>query len=272
MVVSKHEQLARNELAQAYRIATRLGLSEMGAGLISSRLPPRAPQDSGADPALAEYLLLGDLRKLWPDWTRVEAGDLSTVQQTHRGEFKLVNSPTDARVPPYVHAAWQLHFSMHCQCPQFKYVMHVHTPEMAIFSGLKAPRLLRFGQDQARVVEFRRHRYTDPPEKLCENLGRSRVLLLDNHGLLVVGASLAEVVMQAYEVNRAVKTQLLALAAVGGDESRLSPWSAVEWRGNLDFRVQMARDGDASIGCFDGDVWFPEWIGLTAADETRAKL
>ena len=32
------EQLARDELAQAYRIAARLGLSEMGAGLINARL------------------------------------------------------------------------------------------------------------------------------------------------------------------------------------------------------------------------------------------
>ena len=96
--------------------------------------------------------------------------------------------------------------------------MNVQTPELAIFSGLKESRLLLFGQDQARVVAFGRHSYSDPPTKLSENLGSSRVLLLNHHGLHVE-RSAAEVVMQAYEVNRAVKTQLLALAAVGGDES-----------------------------------------------------
>lgn len=63
---------------------------------------------------------------------------------------------------------------------------------------------------------------TDEIERLGTDLGpTARVMLLRNHGVLVGGATVAEMMTIAYFVHKACAIQCKAMAAVGGDVSAL---------------------------------------------------
>ena len=72
-------------------------------------------------------------------------------------------------------------------------------------------------------------------ERMAEVLGDNRILLMRNHGALVVGPSVAAAYLDVYQLERACMYQLLALA--GGGAMQLIPEDVAS------ASSQQARDG-----------------------------
>jgi ribulose-5-phosphate 4-epimerase/fuculose-1-phosphate aldolase len=78
----------------------------------------------------------------------------------------------------------------------------------------------------------------DERERLLKNLGDSDVMLLRNHGTLAAGRTVAEAFNNAYRLERACRTQLLAQSAK--DEILLPSPSVVEKTSHL-YKPEVRR-------------------------------
>ena len=72
-------------------------------------------------------------------------------------------------------------------------------------------------------------------EHMAEVLGQKRVLMMRNHGAMIVGDSVARAYLDAYQLERACMYQLLAVS--GGGEMQLIPEAIASEMG------QLARQG-----------------------------
>ena len=81
-------------------------------------------------------------------------------------------------------------------------------------------------------------------QRLVANLAQHDGLILENHGTLTVGRSVAEAYMLMHHLERAARAQLSAMAATGGQVLRVSDAVAAhtqaQWLGD-----GAERDGDA---------------------------
>lgn len=58
-------------------------------------------------------------------------------------------------------------------------------------------------------------------EHIAEAIGNKKAMILQNHGLLTASDSVEATVFWYVSLEKLCQTQLLALAAVGGDESKI---------------------------------------------------
>jgi ribulose-5-phosphate 4-epimerase/fuculose-1-phosphate aldolase len=187
------ERQLRMELAAACRLAARLGWQEAVANHFSL-----AVSEDGKS-----FLM----NRRWRDFSVIRASELALLDA---GETEL---PTDIDV-----TAWAIHGSLHRLLPQARCVMHVHPTYATALSALQDPRLLPIDQTSARffnrvAIDDEYGGFADNSaegERLAAALGGRKILLMRNHGLMVTGASVAEVFDLLYHFERAARSLLLA--------------------------------------------------------------
>jgi ribulose-5-phosphate 4-epimerase/fuculose-1-phosphate aldolase len=119
--------------------------------------------------------------------------------------------------------------------PDVEAILHTHSPFALALSMLEDPQLLP--ADQTGMDFYGRVAYTDfydgavpqdirHGEELARAMGDNDVLLLRNHGVVIVGRSLAAAYTDLYSFERAARALILALST--GRPLRLVPTSAVE--------------------------------------------
>ena len=117
--------------------------------------------------------------------------------------------------------AWAIHGTMHAQLPQARCILHVHPPHATALACLADPGIRPIDQTSARFhrrVAIDQH-YGGMADnaaeglRLTRTLGSMRVLMMGNHGVLVVGDSIAEAFDAMYHLERASRTLLLAYAS-----------------------------------------------------------
>jgi len=117
--------------------------------------------------------------------------------------------------------AWAIHGTMHAQLPQARCILHVHPPHATALACLADPGIKPIDQTCARFhrrVAVDQH-YGGMADNAAEGLrltralGSMRVLMMGNHGVLVVGDSIAEAFDAMYHLERASRTLLLAYAS-----------------------------------------------------------
>ncbi|MES1162249.1 MAG: class II aldolase/adducin family protein, partial [Rhizobacter sp.] len=146
-----------------------------------------------------------------------------------------------------------IHGAVHAARQDAVCVIHLHTPWGVALSML--PGGLRATSQFAMRLHGRlgRHAYeglavgSDEQWRLAANLGQLDGLILDNHGTLTVGRTVAEAWMLMYLLERAAQAQLTAMAATGGRVSVVSDETAA-----LTYR-QWVGDGSE----IDGDLEWP---------------
>lgn len=117
--------------------------------------------------------------------------------------------------------AWYLHAYLHRRLPQAQCILHTHMPHATALACIKDFELLMLDQNACRFhgrVAYDRH-YDGMALNAAEGervagllaSGKS-VLLMGNHGVLVVGSSIAAAFDDLYYFERAARVQLLALA------------------------------------------------------------
>jgi ribulose-5-phosphate 4-epimerase/fuculose-1-phosphate aldolase len=188
------ERAMRVDLAAAFRLAVRLDLHEGVCNHFSAMLP------NGKRFLLNRYGL---------HWSEVSASNLVALDAAGNvldGEGEIEKT------------AFYIHSRIHVANPRAACVLHTHMPYATALTLLEGGRLemveqnaLRFHDDIAYDDTYN-GLVVDNAEgdRLARVLGSKRVMFLANHGVLVVGPSVAEAFDALYYLERACRLQVLA--------------------------------------------------------------
>jgi ribulose-5-phosphate 4-epimerase/fuculose-1-phosphate aldolase len=227
------EAEVRRDLAAAYRLAARRGWDDT----VYTHLSAAVPGEPGA------YLL----NTFGQRFDEVTASSLVKVDTTGR--------VIDGSGRPVNPSGFAIHGAVHAARPDVECVSHLHTRwgvALAMLPGGLRPLsqwAMRFNG------RLGRHAYEGlalgavEQARLAANLGTLDGLILENHGTLTVGRTVAEAWMLMYVLDRAAQAQLTALAANGGRPLPEPPPETAA----LTYR-QWVGDGVSEI---DGDLEWP---------------
>jgi ribulose-5-phosphate 4-epimerase/fuculose-1-phosphate aldolase len=185
----------RIDLAAVLRIAARLGWPEAVANHFSVA--------TGAD---GRFFLMNPR---WRLFSGIRASDLLLLD---------AQSTPDALPPDLDATAWAIHGTMHARVPQARCILHVHPPYATALSCLADPQIKPIDQTSARfykrvAIDTEYGGMADHAEeglRLARALADKRVLMMGNHGVLVVGDGVAEAFDALYHLERACRTLVLA--------------------------------------------------------------
>ena len=194
------EREVRIDLAAAYRLAAQRGWDDT----IYTHLSASVPDEPG------HYLI----NPFGARFDEITASSLVKVDVAGR-----VVDGSGASVNP---SGFAIHGAVHAARPDAACVIHLHTPWGVALSML--PEGLQATSQFAMRLHGRlgRHPYEglalgrEEQGRLVANLGALDGLILDNHGTLTVGRTVAEAWMLSYLLDRAAQAQLTAMAATGG--------------------------------------------------------
>jgi ribulose-5-phosphate 4-epimerase/fuculose-1-phosphate aldolase len=116
--------------------------------------------------------------------------------------------------------AWGLHGAVHRMCPHARCAMHVHSVHATVLASLKDPVLPPVDQNCA--LFFDRIAYDtdygglaldDEAERCCTLLAdpSKKVLVMGNHGIMVIGDTVADTFNRMYYFERACEVYIKAL-------------------------------------------------------------
>lgn len=196
--VSAAEWEARQQLAACYRVFDMLGWSEM----IYNHITLKVPDEEGA------FLI----NPFGLHFSEVTASSLVKIDIDGN---KLDDSPYPVNL-----AGFTQHALFHRRLPDAHCIMHTHTTAgmavSAVEGGLQPTNFYAcnfIGQIAYHDFEGVTVR-SEEGERLIEHLGDKRVMLLKNHGILVMGRTLPEAFIKHWSLQRACEIQV-ATAAMG---------------------------------------------------------
>ena len=142
----------------------------------------------------------------------IKSSDILLLNIDEKKPFELPNSPDPT--------AWGLHSSLHRYVPHAKCVMHVHPIYSTVLASLKDSYLKPIDQNTA--MFFNRMIVDEDFGGLAfENEGKRcskyfndpniKTMIMGNHGLLVIGDSVADAFNRTYYFERAAETYIKAL-------------------------------------------------------------
>ena len=216
------ERQARLDVAAAHRLAVMHGLNE-GVWNHISLCSPDDPENILISPGHTH-------------WGQVTASNLALMSPA--GEL------ISGERPP-IRAGWIIHHPVHKARSDAKCVIHVHSPYTTAMSIRKDMRFETRSSQQAAGFhdDVRYYEVYDgvlnnesEGEQMAEVLDDKRILLMRNHGAMIVGESVARAYLDAYQLERACMYQLLAVA--GGGAMQLIPEEVAMEMGQLARRGQ----------------------------------
>lgn len=186
---------ARIDLAAALRWAVRLGLHEGICNHFSLAVSP------GGDRFLVNPYGL--------HWSEIRSSDLLLVNADGTVE--------DGREPPEA-TAFFIHSRLHLRLPHGRCVLHTHMPYATALTSLADPEIQPISQNALRFYNrvAYDHDYNGlvldagEGDRLARALGNKSVMFLANHGVIVLGGTVAEAFDSLYYLERAAENQVLA--------------------------------------------------------------
>ena len=213
--VSKEEWEARVNLAACYRLMAVYGMVEMVANHISVRVP-----------GTHNEFLINPYGMLYEEMT---ASSMLRIDL----EGNVLFNATDYGVNQ---AGFVIHSAVHAARHDVECIIHTHTlPGMAV-SAMKCG-ILPIAQSSMRFLDIAYHDYEgvalrlEERERLVANLGNREAMVLRNHGLLTVGASIPECFNNMFRLERACELQVMALSC--NTELQLPPAEVTQYTNNL---------------------------------------
>lgn len=203
--VSAEEWRVRVELAACYRMIAHLGWDDLIFTHISARVP-------GPD---AHFLLN-------PYGLMFEEVTASSLVKVDLDGEKVLPSAYDI-----IRAGYVIHSAVHEARPDAHCVMHLHTPEGVAVSCQKGG-LKPISQTALyALASMAYHPYEgvalnlEERPRLQADLGRKHMMILENHGLLTTGRTVAEAFLSMFTLQRACEIQIMAQAG-GGELTHIS--------------------------------------------------
>ena len=203
----------RVDLAAAFQSAAKLNLHEAVANHFSL-----AVNDDGT-----QFLINPNQRH----FSLIKASDILLLDAN---DPDVLNGP-DAPDP----TAWGLHGGVHRHCSHARCVMHVHSTFATVLASLEDSRLLPIDQNCATF--YNRYVIDDSygglaleseGERCARLLGdpNIKVMIMGNHGLLVLGDSVADTFNRLFYFERSAETYIRALQT--GQPLRILPDDVAE--------------------------------------------
>src|SRR6056297_2363389 len=191
-------QAERVDLAAAFRWAARLNMHEAVANHFSLSV-----NDDGT-----QFLMNPNQMH----FARIKASDLILVDANDPETLDKPGAPDPT--------AWGLHGGLHRHCPQARCAMHVHSIHATVLACLQDSRLPPIDQNSATF--YNRHvvdeaygglAFEDEGARCARLLRdpRQKVLVMGNHGVMVIGDTVAETFNRLYYFERAAETYIRAL-------------------------------------------------------------
>ncbi|MFW2588909.1 class II aldolase and adducin N-terminal domain-containing protein [Sagittula sp. SSi028] len=188
----------RVDLAAAFRWTERLNLHEAVANHFSLAI-----NDDGT-----KFLMNPNQMH----FSRIKASDLIVVDANDPETLNRPGAPDPT--------AWGLHGGLHRNCPHARCAMHVHSPYATVLACLKDKRLPPI--DQTCATFFNRMAideaygglaFEEEGERCAQLLADPKVktLVMGNHGVMVIGTSVADTFNRLYYFERAARTYIIAL-------------------------------------------------------------
>ena len=234
------EPVVRRQLAAAFRWSARLNMHEAVANHFSA-----AVSDDGS-----RFLL----NPVGRHFSRVKASDLLLLDATLAG--------TTAADPAADRTAWYLHAHLHQRVPRARVVLHTHMPYATALACLADFEFLMLDQNACRFhnrIGYDRDyagMFVDDSEgeRVARLLGDNNgVLFLGNHGVLVIGETVADAFDELYYLEQACRVQVLALSTgrpVAVLEDEVAALTCKQWQ-----------------ECTGADAHFSELLAILDSDE-----
>ena len=191
---------ARRDLAAAFRWAVRLGFNEG----ICNHFSCLVPGDG-------DHFLVNAYGY---HWSEITAANLVVVD----GDGRVVEGSGEVEA-----TALYLHSRLHRAHPRARCVLHTHMPYATALTSLADKRLRMANQNAIRFWD--RIAYDEDysgvaldeseGDRVAAALGDKDILFMGNHGVMVVGPTVAEAFDELYYLERACQTQVLALSSGG---------------------------------------------------------
>ncbi len=188
----------RTDLAAALRWTARLDLHEGVANHFSL-----AVNDDGS-----RFLMNPNQ----VHFSRIRASDLLLLDADDREALERANAPDPT--------AWGLHGAVHRLCPQARCAMHVHSVYATVLACLADSTLPPIDQNTAiffnRIAvdeDYGGLAFEEEAERCCALLAdpSKKVLIMGNHGIMVIGRDVPETFNRLYYFERAAETYIKAL-------------------------------------------------------------
>ena len=209
--VSKEEWGVRVDLAAAYQLASLYKWTDLIYTHFSARVP------GSEDFLINPYGLMFD---------EITASNLVKIDK----DGKVLDDPLELG---YNEAGFVIHGCMHEARPEVNCVIHTHTRAGVAVSAMKCG-LLPISQHAQYVEQMvTYHDYEgialnmDERARMASNLGKtSKAMILRNHGLLTLGATVHEAWEMMYYMDAACQIQIDACAGGLDNVLRMSPEAA----------------------------------------------
>jgi ribulose-5-phosphate 4-epimerase/fuculose-1-phosphate aldolase len=231
----------RQDLAAAFRWTVRLNLHEAVANHFSLAVNPDGTR----------FLINPNGRH----FSRITASSLVEIDANDPATLSRPDAPDPT--------AWGLHGAIHRACPHARCVMHVHSVHATVLASLADSRLPAIDQNSA--MFFDRHVVDDQYGGMafeaegarCAGLlsdPKTVAMVMGNHGVLVIGRTVAETFNRLYYFERAAETYIRALQT--GRPLRLLPdeiaeKTAREWESYPGFAEAHLRELRAILDAED---------------------
>ena len=196
--VSPEEWQARVDLAACYRLVALWAMTDMIANHISVRVP-------GED----EHFLINAYGLLYEEIT---ASNLIKIDL----DGNIVDKPDfDYGVN---RAGFVIHSAVHRARADAHCIIHTHTPAGIAVSSMECG-FLPMSQTAMRFTKVGYHDYEgvavnlEEQERLVADLGDADLMVLRNHGLLVVGPTIPQAFSNIYRAELACKAQVMAMGS-----------------------------------------------------------
>ncbi len=212
----------RVNLAAAFRMTARLGMDEGVANHFSY-----AVSDDGS-----RFLV----NPFGRHFSNMRASDLLLLD---------ANADSAEKADP---TAWAIHGAMHRNAPQARCVMHVHSKYATALASIRADGLPPIDQNTMRFFNrvsidqgFDGMGLGDEAERLSGGLGKNRIMIMGNHGVMAVGETIARAYDELFYFERACQNYFLALSS--GKPLRIASdtvaeKTALQWEDYMD-RVRI---------------------------------
>lgn len=191
-----HEWSMRVDLAAAFRLAVQFGWHESVANHFSATVAPGG----------REILL----NPKWRHFSTIKASNLLCLNVDDPDVMNREEAPDPS--------AWCIHGSIHASAPRARVLLHCHPPYATALCALKDPEIKPIDQTTARFyqrvsIDLHTGGQPDTPEegeRIAAALGNHSVMMMGNHGVSVIGATVAEAFDDLYYLERASQTMVLA--------------------------------------------------------------
>ena len=188
----------RVDLAAAFRWTVRLNMHEAVANHFSYAI-----NDDGT-----KFLMNPNQMH----FSRVKASDLLVVDANDPDTLEGPDAPDPT--------AWGLHGGLHRHCPHARCAMHVHSPYATVLASLADSILPPIDQNAAmffnrQVVDeaYGGLAFEEEGERCAQLFSdpKHKVMVMGNHGIMIIGETVAETFNRMYYFERACMNYILAL-------------------------------------------------------------